>query len=175
MKGISIKKRERGILIICIIMAAVFVSYIALVKPFMEASEMIDQKIEIQETKLKKNQEIIEGAKVLDDQFEDLFKILGEKSTDQTELLSVIESAAKQTDININNMQPQKATDRNFYKIIAVNLVMDGQWKNITKFLHILESEPNFCFVDEITLEKNSMMADTVRGRLTIGKLSVSR
>ena len=161
--------------IVCIVLIVVFAGYQFLAKPVLEETEMIDQKIAVMENKLKKNLEIIQKAQAIDAQFAELLNTLGEKSGDEAEMVSAIESAANQTDVHITNMQPQKVINKDSYKLFAVNLVMDGKWKDIMKFLYLLENTPHFCQVQQITLEKNSMMADTVRGRLTIGKLRVTR
>ena len=171
----TLKSRERFMLIACVVLGLVFVGYQFLVKPFLEQAEVIDQKIELQENKLRKNLETIQQGQSVDAEFNNLLRILGERQGDEAELVSVIESAAGQSNINISNMQPQKAVGRDFYKTYAVNLVMDGSWKDMIKFLYLLENAPHFCQVQQITIEKNSMMADTVRGRLTIGKLRVMR
>ena len=170
-----LKPRERFIFIACLALSFFFACYQFLVKPLLEQAEMIDQKIELQENKLKKNFEIIEQGQSADVEFEGLLRVLGEKPGDEAELVSAIESAAGQSNVNISNMQPQKVVNKDSYKLFAVNLVMDGTWKEMMQFLYLLENAPYYCQVQQITIEKNSMMADTVRGRLTIGKLRVAR
>ena len=171
----TLKPRERFIFIICVALIFVFACYQFLAKPFLEQAEMIDQKIDLQESKLKKNLETIEQGQSIDAEFNSLLQVLGEKPGDEAELVSAIESAATQTNVNISNMQPQKVVSKDSYKLFAVNLVMDGKWKDMMQFLYLLENAPHFCQVQQITIKKNSMMADTVRGRLTIGKLRVVR
>ena len=101
----------------------------------------------------------------------DLIGVSDSDESQMTTIVSRIESAARDGNIHIANIQPQKSVVQKQVKFLGVELEIDGQWLDIVHFLYILQQEPNFYFINELNLEKYSDMTNSLRGRIVISRM----
>ncbi len=170
----SFSKREKIILAISISLAAAFIFSQFIFKPVKEHEKGLLKRLMLDEQKLGKNTLILQRAKAINQQHEEFSKAIGESKSDENELSSMvseIETVGGQVNVHIANMQPQKALSKGFHRRFAVRLTIDGNWSDITHFLHVLQGAPYYFDVEELLLEKYSTTTDALKGRLSLSRI----
>jgi Tfp pilus assembly protein PilO len=171
----KLSKRE---LIIIIISAIIILSYVAY--RFVSNSPSEDGglkgQIQMAHRKLGKNQAVISKGPAITQQYHQLVKILGVAKSEGVEvsaMVSKLEALAKESNMHVANVQPQRAVNKDIVRIFSVELVVDGKWSSIAKFLYLAQSQPNFLNVDELSLEKYSDITSSLRGRIVLSRIRV--
>ena len=95
----------------------------------------------------------------------------GSEDAQVPSIISKIEAAARQSNIHIANIQPQRTVTQKEARFLAVELEIDGQWLDIVQFLYLLQEQPNFYFINDLNLEKYSDSTDSLRGRVIISRM----
>ena len=167
-------KSEKFLMALCGLVICIFVIYRLVVVPAKNRQEEMDQKIQKEFVKLKKNTLVLKTAQQVDQNYAGLNTLLGQKGGDDTErsaMLASIQQVAKETDVNIANVQPQRVLNKDVYKEFSVLLLIDATWPSTMEFLHRLQDTPNFFDVNEVTLERNSLTANTIRSRILLSRV----
>ena len=171
-----LNKREKTLFVISGLVIAVFLLRQLVIVPVRERQEIFDQRIKDELSKLKKNTLIVQTAKQVDEAYNALMETLGQKGSEDAErsaMLAGIQEAAKKTDVNIANVQPQKVLSKDFYKEFSVLLLIDGTWPATMEFLHRLQGDPYFFDINEVSLERNSIMTASIRSRLYLSRTRI--
>ena len=101
----------------------------------------------------------------------DLIGVVDSEEAQMPTIVSKIEAAARESNIHIANIQPQKSITQKEARFLAVELEIDGQWLDIVQFLYLLQQQPNFYFINELNLEKYSDTTNSLRGRIVISRM----
>ncbi len=164
MKRLS--KRETIILIICVALLVFFGFWNWVIKPILEGGTTLEDRLRVTQSKLAKAQAVAADAKTI-----------GKAATEgveMSEIISTLETAARQSGIHIANMQPQRSNVKDGVRFFSVELQVDGQWPALAQFLYLIQQKPNFYFVDEVTLEKFSDVLGSLRGRMVVSRLRLN-
>ena len=101
----------------------------------------------------------------------DLIGVVDSEDAQMPTIVSKIEAAARESNIHIANIQPQKSVTQKEARFLAVELEIDGQWLDIVQFLYLLQQQPNLYFINELNLEKYSDTTNSLRGRIVISRM----
>ena len=174
---VKLNEREKTIFIVCVVLIAAFGVFQLVLKPLKDAKENAADRIRVDERKLKKNLEIIKHSQSTEKQYQKLIEVMGTAGTEGAEvstMVSRLEAAAKEADIHIANMQPQHSVvKQDIVRVFPVELVIDGQWAAITKFLYLVQSPPDLLNIEELNLEKYSDATAALRGRIVLSRVRV--
>ena len=88
-------------------------------------------------------------------------------------ILSEIEAVAKGINVRILNMKPQKIKAMEFYKNFSVDLIIEGQLKDITRFLNDLQNAPHLIKADKLHLVKESVVQPVLKASLLVSKILI--
>ena len=127
-------------------------------------------------SKLIKARQMVAKKDAVEARYQNLVNLIGVADSDEAQMptiVSKIEAAARQSNIHIANIQPQKATTQKEVAFLAVELEIDGQWLDIVRFLYLLQGQPNLYFINELNLEKYSDATNSLRGRIVISHMSL--
>ena len=174
MKRLS--SREMLILIVTIVLSVLFITYQWGIRPIQEGALDINDRLRLDRAKLIKAQEMLAKKSQVEDRYRHLVNLVGVADSDETEMPTIvakIENAARESNIHIANIQPQRSSTQNEARFLAVEIEIDGQWLDIVQFLRLLQQQPNFYFIDELNLEKYSDAANSLRGRIVVSRMSL--
>ncbi len=173
----KLSKRETIILIICLALAAVFAVWQLVIKPMQEGGANIDDRLRLNKARLVKAQKMAAMQSQVERRYWHLVELIGLAGSEGVEMSAIvakIESAAREANIHIANMQPQRAVSQKGRVFFPVELQVDGQWANIVQFLYSLQQQPNFYFINECNLEKYSETANSLRGRMVLSRMRLT-
>ncbi len=152
----------------------VFIAYNFAVKPMHEGAVDINDQLRVDRARLIKARQMLSQKAAIQSRYLDLVNLIGGVDSDDAQMptiISKIETAAHESNVHIANIQPQKSAAQKEASFLSVELEIDGQWLDIVQFLHLLQQQPNFYFINELNLEKYSDTASSLRGRIVISRM----
>jgi hypothetical protein len=173
----KLNPREKAILslTLAVITAAGVMQLI--IKPLRENSEDINGQIEATQKRLQKSLSLIQEADVRQNDYQKLADIFGKSSSEGVEasmIVAALEAAAKEAHVHIGNMQPQRALNKGSFSVFSVDLIVDGSWASITKFIYNVQVKPVFLNIEEMNIVKSSDTSSDLRARLLLSRLRVN-
>jgi Tfp pilus assembly protein PilO len=170
----KLSKREALIFIITLGLAVFFTVYQFVIKPMHEGAMDIDDQLRVAKDRLVKTRQMAAQKPRVEAQYQHLLDLVGVADSEDVQMptvISKIEAAARDSNIHIANIQPQRSIIQPAAKFLVVELEIDGQWVDIAQFLQSLQQPPNFYFIDDLNLEKYSGETDSLRGRIVISRM----
>jgi Tfp pilus assembly protein PilO len=171
---ITLKPREKLILYITLGLSGFFIVYYFAVKPMQEGSVDINDQLRVDQARLMKARQMVAQQALVESRYQNLADLIGGVDSEDAQMptiVSKIETAARETNIHIANIQPQKSSAQKEASFLSVELEIDGQWLDIVQFLYLLQKQPNFYFINELNLEKYSDTSSSLRGRIVISRM----
>jgi Tfp pilus assembly protein PilO len=170
----KLNPRETLILIMTVALAVFFMVYLWVVKPMREGSADINDQLRVDFNRLVKARQTVAQRQIIEGRYKNLADLIGAPGDEDTQMpaiVSKIESAARECNIHIANIQPQKSIPRKEVAFLPVELEIDGQWLDIVHFIFVLQQQPNFYFINELNLEKYSDAVNSLRGRIVVSRM----
>ena len=127
--------------------------------PLKDKVQELDAQIASEQRKIRKNMQIIHDAKALDAQYESLRSSFYQNGTDEqakSSILKEIESVARDLNLQISDLKPQRVRSNEFFNTFSVSLNMDSNLPDILKFLQILQDKPHLFDVQEVRFDKSN-------------------
>lgn len=173
----KLNSRETVILIVTVALALFFIVYQGVVKPMHEGSIDINDRLRLDREQLIKDSLLVAEKPVIEARYKNLVDLLGVFDSEEAQvpaIVSKIETAAREANIHIANIQPRKSVSQKEARFLAVELEIDGQWPGIVQFLRMLQEQPNLYFIDELNLEKYSGVVNSIRGRIVVSRMCLA-
>lgn len=170
----KLNSRETLILIITLALIAIFLVYQFLFRPMHEGSMDINDRLRIDNDKLIKANEMVSQKGIVVARYQNLVDLIGVVDSEDAQMPTIvakIEAAARESNIHIANIQPQRSVTQKEARFLEVELEIDGQWLDIVQFLYLLQEQPNLYFINELNLEKYSDSTNSLRGRIVISRM----
>lgn len=167
----KLSTRETSILIVTLGLVLIFIIYQFVVKPMQGSAVNIDDQMRVNHAHLIKARKMVARKKEVEARYQHWVGIIGgavSEGSQMTAMVSKIESAAREANIHVENIQPQKPVSQKTILFFPVELTIDGQWLDIVKFLYTLQQVPNYYFIDELNVEKYSDTVSSLRGRIVV-------
>lgn len=169
-------KREKFIALMTAGLVLIFLIYNFLLEPMLRKVEALNTEIAAQELRWRKNLRILSQEARVSSQYQKYAELIQFKGPDEQEManiLSEIEAVAKGINIRILNMKPQKIKVMEFYRNFSVDLIIEGQLKDITRFINDLQNAPHLIKVDKLHLEKESVVQPVLKALLLVSKILI--
>jgi len=170
----KLNPRETLILIITLGLIVFFIAYQFVIKPMRKGSVDINDRLRVDQNRLIKARQMVAQKALVEARYQNLAYLIGVAGSDEAQMpgiVSKIETAARESNIHIANIQSQKSVTQKEARFLAVELEIDGQWLDIVQFLYLLQQQPNFYFINELNLEKYTDAANSLRGRIVISRM----
>ncbi len=174
---IKLKQREKIIFILTIALITIYVVVYWAIKPVRENGQDMTDQIKVAQERLRKSMHMIENTKRLDNDYQKLVEVFGKASSEAAEasaMVARLETVARETNIHITNMQPQRAVNQGALMAFPVDLSIDGSWPDITKFLYEVQAASDLFNIEEMNLEKYSDTASSLRGHIVLSRLRIA-
>jgi len=169
----KLNQRETLILIVTVFLFVLFMAYQFVLKPVQEGALDVNARLRSVHHELLKAKAMVAQKAAVNARYRNLVDRIGVVDSDEAQMpaiISNIETAARENNIHIGNIQPQKSITQKEAVFLAVELEIDGQWLDVVKFLYALQ-QSNSYFVNELNLEKYSDTTDSLRGRIVISRM----
>ena len=170
----QLNAREKLILFLTLGLVVFFIIFEFIVKPMHEGSVDINDQLRVDRSSLINARHMLGQKVIVDSRYQDLVDLVGVVDSEESQMpmiVSKIETAARETNIHIANIQPQKPITGKDTMFLGVELEIDGQWLDIVRFLFMLQQKPNIFFINELNLEKYSDMTNSLRGRIVVSRM----
>jgi Tfp pilus assembly protein PilO len=170
----KLNSRETLILIITLLLTVFFGVYKFAIKPMSEGAVDINDRLRSDHEQLLKAEQLLAQKPEVEARYQNLVDLIGVVGSDEAQMpiiVAKIEAAARESNIHIGNIQPQRSVIQKEAKFLAVELEIDGQWLDIVQFLYTLQQQPNLYFINELNLEKYSDSSNSLRGRVVISRM----
>ncbi len=172
----KLSQRETIILSITLGLSAVFLVYLWVIRPVKEGAADIDDQLRVTKARLLKSRQVLGQGGMIETRYHNLADAIGLAGSEETQapaIISKIEAAARESNIHIANIQPQRSFIQKEASFFPVELEIDGQWLDIVQFLRALQDPPNFYFINALNLEKYSDASGSLRGRIVVARMSL--
>jgi Tfp pilus assembly protein PilO len=170
----KLSPRETLILIITLGLAVFFIAYQLVVKPMREGSTDINDQLRLGRNQLINDSLLVAQSPSIESRYKNLVDLIGVADSEEAQMpiiVAKIEAVARESNVHIANIQPRKTVTQKEAMFLPVELEIDAQWVNIVQFLHLLQQQPNFYFINELNLEKYSGVLNSLRGRIVISRM----
>ena len=170
----KLNRREFSILMITLSLLVFFVIFQFVIKPMRQGSSDINDRLRVVRVKLIKARQMVVQKSRVEARYQNLVNLIGVVDSEDAQMLTIvskIDAAARESNIHIANIQPQKSVTQKDLRFLAVELEIDGQWLDIVQFLYLLQKQPNFYFINELNLEKYSGVSSSLRGRIVVSRM----
>jgi Tfp pilus assembly protein PilO len=170
----KLNRRETIILVITLGLIVFFTAYQFVFKPVHKGSTDINDQLRLDRGELVKVNQLLGQKDLIEARYKNLVAIIGAQDSEEAQMpaiISKIETAAREGNVHIANIQPQKSVTQKEVKFLTVELEIDGQWLDIVHFLYLLQEKPNLYFINELNLEKYSGAVSSLRGRIVISRM----
>ena len=170
----KLNRREFSILMITLSLLVFFVFFKFVIKPMRQGSSDINDRLRVVRVKLIKARQMVVQKSRVEARYQNLVNLIGVVDSEDAQMLTIvskIDAAARESNIHIANIQPQKSVTQKDFRFLAVELEIDGQWLDIVQFLYLLQKQPNFYFINELNLEKYSGVSSSLRGRIVVSRM----
>ncbi|GEM_PF-3558808 len=176
MKTISrLSKRERTIFYITVFLIAFFLFFKFVFEGMLKFNAHLNQELHNKQIQLKRAGQIAKKGSVQKD-YEALIAALKMEKNPQEEmarLLSEIDRIAKDSAVNVLNIRPQEIEDKKFYKRFSVDLRLEGENRNIMRFVFYLESSPLLLRIDKFNLAARSSQRGFLDCELSLSRVVI--
>ena len=172
----KLNKREVIVLVITVTLVAGYLIFQFVILPMQNKGSDATNDIVLAQRKLAKNQQTIRQGSGVNEQYQKLVEFLGISGSEGSEfsaMISKLEMLAKEANIHVVNVQPQRATTKEGIRNFPVELNIEGQWSAISKFLYLVQVQPNLFNIQELNIEKYSDTATSLRGRIVLSRVRV--
>jgi len=170
----KLNPREKFILIVTLVLVAIFIIYRMVVIPMRQGSMDIDARLRLDRQELMKDRQLKAQKANIEARYQNLVNLIGVADSEENQvptIVSKIEAAARESNVHIANIQPQKPAIQKEVRFLPVELEIDGRWLDIVQFIYFLQERPNFYFIDEFNIEKYSDTINSLRGRIVVSHL----
>lgn len=169
-------RREITILILCVTVVGFYVGYNFIFKPLKDKGITLSNDIDANQRRLEKNLRMIEQSGSVGKQHAQYAEQLKQKLTEEAQMaavLSEIEFVAKQIELSIDNMKPNRVRKVDFYNEFSVSLILNGPLESVIHFLYMIENVPHLFSVESMRLEKRSPRQSDIRCQLILSRMFI--
>jgi len=174
----TLSKRERTILYFCIAIGVVATLYVYIIEPKIKGWKLLCEQIRTKELKLERDLRIVARQQQLERKFANIKERLKTLSSNQRQAglwLRQLENLAKETNIQISNIQPLSSEEYNFYKKSTVNLIAECDLSSLTKFLYKIQNLPQLINIETLQITPATYDASLLKVEMLISSLLLSK
>ena len=170
-------KREQQIFIFCVVLAAVYGVVYGLIKPLKSKAVSLDDDIMDAQKLFQKNARVVSRGKSLDGAYDFyLTRFKQSKPNDEvmTSVISEIQGLARELNLQISDLQPQRVKSDAYFNHFSVSLTIDSSFQDTLQFLYTLQKDPHYFRVDELNFDKGARTQDNaIKTRLVLSKVFI--
>ena len=174
----TLAKREKAILYFCIAVGLAAALYVYIIEPKTKRWKVFTEQLQVKELKLKRDLKIAAKRQELEKKFANIKKRLEAISSNQKQpglWLRQLENLAKETNVQISNMQPLSSEEYDFYKKSTVDLIAECDLSSLTKFLYKIQNLPQLINIETLQITPATYGASLLKVEMLISSLLLSK
>ena len=176
MSGLHFSPREKSIFWAFLLVCAVYGLYGGLYRPAMERSGQIEIEIAQTQKKISEQARLIRQARDLTAKFPGDWSSYSQIVSNEQAMaavLSEIENTVNHLNVQIAEMKPQGVVKDKLFNKFSVSLKVNGDLRDILRFIHGLQGQSNNLMVSEFYMEKSSQNENAIMARLVISRVFI--
>ena len=171
---IRLTKREKLLFILTATLILAAFIYRAILEPTVKNWKSLRQQVNAKQVRLARNLEVIAREPAVEQEFSRYQNFIFPKTSDEKQiakLLKEVERIARESRVHITNMAPRGKERIGFYERFAINLEVEAQMPELTKFIFALENSPFLFKAETIKISLKSSQAKTLKCDLLLTKI----
>ncbi len=151
---ISTNKEKRIFILGCLLLITFFI-YRGVYLPLMNAKESLEEKVLLFENQIYKSNRVISQVEPFQKEYLEATKCYKQALSDKQELSNIsseLQSIAQRTQLKITADLPKKSKATLYKNDFTINLLLEGNSKNILEFLYALQNCPHLYNVNELRI-----------------------
>lgn len=171
-----LKKRERAILYLVLILVIVSLIYNFIFEPLINKRQLLNQEILKKQVNLKKYLALLSQKEEIKQEFAQFSKNLKAKASEEqemAEILSQIEDLSRHSTVHISQIKPQGFKNFKTYKEFLVEIKAEAKIENLSQFIYNLQSPPQLLRTKKLLLNTKSTAPDILEATILIAKISL--
>lgn len=173
----ALTKREKNILIICVVLGGAYFGYNGVYKPVTERLDYLDQKAVVLQKQIKKNREMIKNSEQVEKNYAEIvdrFKQVRSNEQEMSAILSEIEDVARGLEMQIADLKPHRVRSEANFNRFSVSLTLSSEISDIVQFIYELQKEPHFFNVEEVRFDKSNQRGkDSLKTSLVLSRFFI--
>jgi Tfp pilus assembly protein PilO len=174
--GKNLAKREKTLLVTCIVLAGLAVLYSMVIEPLTASWKMLNSKIDGKITELAKNARLLKMYGAIEAEhkrYSEFIKIGKNEEEELARALALVEKLAQDAGSRIANVKPRATRKRGNYREISFVVTTEGAIEKLAKFLHSIEASKELLSVKHFTLTPRSGSKGNLKATFLISKIIV--
>jgi Tfp pilus assembly protein PilO len=169
----NLNKREKRLLVVCIITALIFISFTYVVEPFVSRWSEVKKSISQKELLLEKGKRTVNRKDILANEYERVHsQVLSAGSTEEeiSSFLSEIESLSGEG-IRITNIKPRSIDEEEPYKLMSIELDLEAEIIPLSRFLYDLYQSPMLLELEQFDLSPKARETQILKGHMIVSRI----
>jgi len=169
----NLSAKERILLVVCIVLAAMALTYNLVIEPLIVSWAALDEKIDAKSSLLKKNVRLLGMAKMLESEhlkYEGFIETGENEERELRKTLAEIENLSKKSNCRIVNVKPFASKTIGNYKEISFEVTAEGSIDELSRFLYEIEASGAYLRVKRFTL-MSKHASEGLRGTFLIARI----
>lgn len=173
---VQLTNRERGILVVLIMICGIYAGYAFVYRPSVVERQRIEENIRHARRKLNEQMKLIRKERLMPVELRESIGAMRQLIAPEevmSVILSEIETAARGLKIRINEMKPQGIITDDVINRFPVSLAVDGSFKELMAFVHLLQAPEHDLKVTQFHLEKGFSDPGTLLAKIVVVRMLI--
>jgi len=174
MFGKNLRKREKGLLAVCIGLAGIAIGYSMIVEPAIANWRALEGRIEGKATLLAKNTRLLKIYDKLEARYRNYREFISIGKNDEEELaivLGEIKNIANAASCHIVNIKPRTAKKIGNYKQVLIVVTAEGNIGELARFLYNTETSKELLRIRHFAITPQSSSAKKLKATFIVSKI----
>jgi len=169
MISVSFSKREKNIFMIAVIFIAAALSGNFIFEPCLKKWQSLNNEILVKKAGITKDIRLVKrGDSIIRE-----YNIYAKPAQNITMILNNVENQADSLGIKTSDIKPGQAIERSFYKEYNIELKIEGEMKDIVKFLSALIKTPTLAALKKFDFKLISQNPPVFKGTIVLSKIII--
>ena len=167
----KLNNREKIIGVLCMIFCLFFIGKQIIYTRFVDFQDDLETRIKVTSRKIAQAKAIIGRQFSYEAKLKELASKVGVVSSEGTEVAhsaSRMEEVARQVGVRIVKVQPRTMRQEKYFNVYLLEVVLEGEWKSVARFIQLLQTSDGSLNIDELNLEKYSQEVTGLRGKIVV-------
>lgn len=172
----SLSKREKFIAFTTIILIVAVLIYVIIIEPLSKKWVHLNKEIASKSVKLKKDLRLLSKKNILEKEYKNYLNVIKtdlSEEEESTNLLSDLETIAKNDSVAIVNIKPSPTKNLAFYKELIFDISLESSMDEILKFIYDVQSSRKLLKVKRLSLSAKASEPGIIKCALQITKILI--
>lgn len=173
---LNLTSRERRFFYVIIALISFWVLSDFVVRPIVAKERGLADKIAAERLNLEKSKKLIARRQVIQREYDNyalLNKMTGSETKEMSKLMTAIESFKNSSSVRMLEYKPSPVKDEHFCKRYTVELEVEGDANQISRFLYEIQTSDQLLKVDKFQISTKGGATDLLKCRISASKILI--